>query len=81
MTGNKTLFAVLLWILPITSLAATVLPVQVRNALAFRNVPDEALSIYVEDLATGNVVLTWNAAEPRNPASVEKMVTTLVAAF
>jgi len=79
MTGNKTLFAVLLWILPITSLAATVLPVQVRNALAFRNVPDEALSIYVEDLATGNVVLTWNAAEPRNPASVEKMVTTLVA--
>jgi D-alanyl-D-alanine carboxypeptidase/D-alanyl-D-alanine-endopeptidase (penicillin-binding protein 4) len=28
---------------------------------------------------TGEVVLSWNDAEPRNPASVEKMLTTLVA--
>ena len=52
---------------------------QVRNALDYRKVPDTALSIYVEDIATGEVVLAWNEAEPRNPASVEKMVTTLVA--
>jgi len=55
------------------------LPVQVQNALDYRKVPGEALSIYVEDLATGDVVLAWNDDTPRNPASVEKMVTTLVA--
>ena len=55
------------------------LPTPVRNALDYRSVPDSALSIYVEDVASGDVVLAWNDAEPRNPASVEKMVTTLVA--
>jgi D-alanyl-D-alanine carboxypeptidase/D-alanyl-D-alanine-endopeptidase (penicillin-binding protein 4) len=61
------------------SQASTTLPVAVKNALDYRNVPAEALSIYVENVATGDVVLAWNDAEPRNPASVEKMVTTLVA--
>lgn len=55
------------------------LPLPVQSALNYRGVPDEALSIYVEEIDTGNVVLSWNADEPRNPASVEKMVTTLVA--
>ena len=40
---------------------------------------DHTLSVYVESLDTGEVVLSWNEAEPRNPASVEKMLTTLVA--
>jgi D-alanyl-D-alanine carboxypeptidase/D-alanyl-D-alanine-endopeptidase (penicillin-binding protein 4) len=66
-------------LLPPLALAGSALPVPVQNALAYRNVPDTALSAYVEDLATGEVVLAWNEAEPRNPASVEKMVTTLVA--
>ena len=69
-----------LWILSATvSHASTTLPATVRNALDYRNVPAGALSIYVENVDTGDVVLAWNDAEPRNPASVEKMVTTLVA--
>ena len=59
--------------------ASTTLPAAVKNALDYRNVPAAALSVYVEELGTGDVVLAWNDAEPRNPASVEKMVTTLVA--
>ena len=59
--------------------ADPVLPVPIQSALSYRNVPADALSIYVEDLGTGDVVLAWNETQPRNPASVEKMVTTLVA--
>jgi D-alanyl-D-alanine carboxypeptidase/D-alanyl-D-alanine-endopeptidase (penicillin-binding protein 4) len=55
------------------------LPLSVKNALSYRRVPDHTLSIYVESLDTGELVLSWNEAEPRNPASVEKMLTTLVA--
>ncbi len=55
------------------------LPAAVSNALDYRKVPADALSVYVEDLASGDVVLAWNDSAPRNPASVEKMVTTLVA--
>jgi len=64
---------------PLTAFAATSLPVPLQSALNYRDVPDDSLSIYVEDLHTGEVVLAWNEAEPRNPASVEKMLTTLVA--
>ena len=71
------IFIVLLFTAPI-SLAAE-LPLPVQSALNYRGVPDAALSIYVEELDTGNVVLSWNADQLRNPASVEKMVTTLVA--
>lgn len=61
------------------ALTESVLPLSVRSALDYRKVPDSALSIYVEDLSNGEVVLAWNPEELRNPASVEKMVTTLVA--
>ena len=56
-----------------------VLPVGVRNALQVREIPPESLSIYVEDVATGEPVLQWLAEEPRNPASTMKLLTTLVA--
>jgi D-alanyl-D-alanine carboxypeptidase/D-alanyl-D-alanine-endopeptidase (penicillin-binding protein 4) len=79
MKKNNWLLRIVLLLLPAAAIADSALPLPVRNALAYRNVPDDALSIYVEDLATGDVVLAWNEAEPRNPASVEKMVTTLVA--
>lgn len=55
------------------------LPLPVKSALNYRRVPDDTLSIYVESVDTGEVILAWNEAVPRNPASVEKMVTTLVA--
>ena len=55
------------------------LPVPIKSALNYRKIPHHTLSIYVESIDTGDVVLTWNESEPRNPASVEKMLTTLVA--
>jgi len=55
------------------------LPVSVRSVLKVRNLPESSLSLYVENLDTGDVLLSWNEAEPRNPASVMKLVTTLVA--
>ena len=50
-----------------------------RNALQVREIPPESLSIYVEDVETGEPVLQWLAEEPRNPASTMKLLTTLVA--
>ena len=79
MSTTRNTIAFLCVVLPAAAVAETMLPLPVRNALTFRNVPDSALSIYVEDIGTGDVVLAWNEATPRNPASVEKMVTTLVA--
>lgn len=61
------------------ALADSTLPMQVQNALDYRKVPNAALSIYVEELSSGEVALAWNEDTARNPASVEKMVTTLVA--
>jgi len=79
MSTTRNTIAFLCVVFPAVAVAETMLPLPVRNALTFRNVPDSALSIYVEDIGTGDVVLAWNEATPRNPASVEKMVTTLVA--
>ncbi len=59
--------------------AQQALPIPVQSALNYRKIPHHSLSVYVESLDSGDVVLTWNEAEPRNPASVEKMLTTLVA--
>lgn len=55
------------------------LPVPVRNVLGYRSMPADSLSLYVLNLDTGETTLSWNASEPRNPASVMKLVTTLVA--
>ena len=55
------------------------LPAGVRNILDVRQVPDDTLSIYVEDLDSGDAVLEWFPDEPRNPASTMKLLTTLVA--
>jgi D-alanyl-D-alanine carboxypeptidase/D-alanyl-D-alanine-endopeptidase (penicillin-binding protein 4) len=55
------------------------LPAGVRDVLSVRQVPAESLSVYVEDLETGDVVLEWQAGMPRNPASTMKLLTTLVA--
>jgi len=72
-------FSTLLLLFPMALQAASDLPLQVQSALNYRDVPDAALSIYIEEVDSGEVVLSWNDSEPRNPASVEKMVTTLVA--
>jgi len=55
------------------------LPVGVRSILNLRQVPQESLSVHVEDIETGEVVLEHLATIPRNPASTMKLLTTLVA--
>ncbi len=76
MNGTRYVAGLLLFM---SAASAVELPLPVQSALNYRSVPDNALSIYIEEVKTGDVVLSWNADEPRNPASVEKMVTTLVA--
>ena len=71
----------ILWVLclPVTVLAQDILPPGVTNVLNRRQLPDQSLSIRVENLRTGERLLGWNEDEPRNPASVAKLLTTLVA--
>lgn len=55
------------------------LPARVQRALDYRNIPADSLSIYIEKLGSRDIVLEWNADEARSPASIMKLVTTLVA--
>jgi len=57
----------------------TELPAGIRSVLNVRQVPYESLSVYVEDVDTGEPVLRWLDEQPRNPASTIKLLTTLVA--
>jgi len=59
--------------------AGAELPAGIRSVLKLRQVPNETLSIYVEDVDTGEPVLRWLENAPRNPASTIKLLTTLVA--
>ena len=55
------------------------LPAGIRSVLKIRDVPYESLSIHVEDVDTGEIVLQWLDSEPRKPASTINLLTTLVA--
>jgi serine-type D-Ala-D-Ala carboxypeptidase/endopeptidase (penicillin-binding protein 4) len=55
------------------------LPLTVRAALEVRKVPDATLSVFVQDVESGEVLLQWLDDQPRNPASTIKLLTTLVA--
>lgn len=77
-TRDKLLFLIIL-LLPLPGLAESVLPVGVQSSLNLRRAPDESLSVYIENLDTGEPVLSWNEDVPRNPASVIKLLTTLAA--
>ena len=74
---RSALFLILL--LSTIASAADELPLGVRTVLDVRQVPADSLSIYVEDLESGDVVLDWQSGVPRNPASTMKLLTTLVA--
>ena len=67
-------------LLCLTSLKAAEpqLPQAVRTALDVRKVPHETLSVFVQDLSSGEVILSWNDQHARNPGSTIKLVTTLV---
>ena len=78
--ANVTLFLICLFLLPLSASAdSSPLPAGVRSALNVRDIPHDSLSIHIEDVDTGEVVLQWLAGEPRNPASTMKLLTTLVA--
>jgi len=55
------------------------LPATVRGVLERRDLPADSLSVMVFNLDTGESRLSLNASVPRNPASVMKLVTTLIA--
>ena len=55
------------------------LPIEVEAALARAKVPPEALSVVVQEAGSATSRLEWRAAQPSNPASVTKLVTTLAA--
>ena len=71
--------SLILLVLPGPGIAADALPLAVQSALNHRQIPHDTLSIYIEDLDSGDVVLRWQAAAPRNPGSTIKLLTTLVA--
>lgn len=77
---NRLLFLVALTLAPVGAIAADAeLPLGVQAALNIRQVPDDSLSVYVQDLDSGEVVLRWNETVARNPGSTIKLLTTLVA--
>ena len=80
--ASKLLAVLLVSVLPALPVIAAdyeELPVGVRSTLQVRQVPGESLSIHIEDVDTGEVVLSWLPDMPRNPASTMKLLTTLVA--
>lgn len=78
MKGICTTLVLCLFVMAAAHSANKELPAGVRSVLDVRQVPDETLSIYVEDVDTGETVLQWLDDEPRNPASTIKLLTTLV---
>ena len=56
-----------------------ILPQKTRAILSLRNLPVESLSVHVVDIDSNDVILSWNAMTPKNPASVMKILTTAVA--
>lgn len=71
------LLATLFFCVP--AFAQEALPGTVREGLRAAGVPPEAVSAVVIDLATGNASVRVNAAAPRNPASLMKLVVTYAA--
>ncbi len=65
-------------LISVTMAEQTELPLPVRQILDIRKVPHDSLSVFVQDVDSGEVVLRWQDGVPRNPASTMKLLTTLV---
>lgn len=61
------------------SAAAVALPDRARGAIKQHLVPDEAVTVVVRDVATGDSLIEVNARVPRSPASVIKVLPTYAA--
>ena len=55
------------------------LPIEVEAALVRAKIPAEALSVVIQEAGSASSRLAWHAAQPTNPASVTKLVTTFAA--
>lgn len=78
--GKRYRFLVLIiTALPVLGLCENALPPDVLSSLKLRKAPEDSLSVYVENVDTGEPIVAWNEDTPRNPASVIKLLTTFVA--
>jgi D-alanyl-D-alanine carboxypeptidase/D-alanyl-D-alanine-endopeptidase (penicillin-binding protein 4) len=68
-----------LWAPGLVAAADEELPAGVTSMLEIRQVPDHTLSAFVQDLDSGEVILSWNDRVARNPGSTIKLVTTMAA--
>lgn len=76
---HRLLAAILvLYALPGAVFAAT-LPEAIANAIAAYRVPEDAISLVVEEITRDVPVINLNPLTPRNPASSIKLLTTFVA--
>lgn len=76
----KTILALFITaVAPLAVASEAGLPASVNSALSVRELPEDSLSIFVEDLDSGEVLLDLNSDVARNPASTIKALTTLVA--
>lgn len=64
---------------PAVAWANPPLPADVAAALQRAQVPESALAVVLEEAGSGRPVLHFNAAQPRKPASLAKLVTTYAA--
>ncbi len=72
-------FVVLAWLVFTSTVSAAGLPREVVAALAKAQVPTEALSVLIEPLDGRRPRLAYHETVPRNPASVEKLITSFAA--
>ena len=70
---------ILALLLPLAAAAARDLPEPVRDALARAGVPPSAVAAVVALVERGTPLVEHNAAQPMNPASVMKLVTSFAA--
>ncbi len=74
-----TLLWLIAWLLVSTTVGAKTLPDSVAGELRRLGIPPSSLSVHVQRVATKKPRLAFNAEQPRNPASVIKLLTSLVA--
>jgi D-alanyl-D-alanine carboxypeptidase/D-alanyl-D-alanine-endopeptidase (penicillin-binding protein 4) len=67
------------WLLTPSAHSAQALPPEAIQALQRAGVPAEAMSVVVYDLTTSRRVLQWQEQKSVNPASLAKLLTTMVA--
>jgi len=79
MQMTKYLAGVFMSCLLLQAAQASDLPLPLQSALDHRKLPHDTLSLFVQDLDSGEELLKWQDDAPRNPGSTIKLLTTLVA--